>query len=133
MVTERPALVKHGWFRSRSGLQLPWKLDADALSDDDIGEIAKIITGKFAFGAVIGVPRGGLRLQRALEPHREDGYPTLIVDDVLTTGKSMEEWRAPVPGPVVGVVIFARGRCPNWVWPIFQVSEWAQSRGTGLG
>ena len=127
------SLVQFGWFRSHSGLQLPWKLDADALSSDSLNGITQIIRWKFAFGAVIGVPRGGLRLARMLEQYREDGYPTLIVDDVLTTGKSIQEWRDPVPGPAIGVVIFARGPCPNWVWPIFNVNEWTQSRATGLG
>ena len=129
-----PNLIELGWFTSHSGAQLPWKIDADALSDGSVHAIAQVIRRRFAFSAVIGVPRGGLRLQRLLEPHRQDGpYPTLIVDDVLTTGKSMEEWRTTVAGPSIGVVIFARGPCPDWVWPIFQVSEWAQSRATVLG
>lgn len=33
----------------------------------------------------------------------------------------------------IGIVVFTRGRCPEWVWPIFTVNEWAQSRATGLG
>ena len=115
-----PSLVEFGWFRSHSGLQLPWKLNADALSDEAIDGIAKIIRWKFAFSAVIGIPRGGLRLAAALKPHIEieDGYPTLIVDDVLTTGKSMEAARESPKD--IGVVIFARGQVPNWVWPIFR-------------
>ena len=28
-----PSLVEFGWFRSHSGLRLPWKLNADALKD----------------------------------------------------------------------------------------------------
>lgn len=126
-----PSLVEFGWFRSHSGLQLPWKLNADALSDEAIDGIAKIIRWKFAFSAVIGIPRGGLRLAAALNPYTEDGYPTLIVDDVLTTGKSMEAARESPKD--IGVVIFARGQVPDWVWPIFSVNEWAQSRATGLG
>lgn len=121
------SLIELGWFTSHSGLVLPWKIDADALSDESMEAIAQIIRQRFTFSAVIGVPRGGLRLQRLLEPYRQDSYyPALIVDDVLSTGKSMEEWRATVAGPSVGIVIFARGPCPDWVWPIFQVSEWAQ-------
>jgi hypothetical protein len=132
-------LIKFGWFRSHNGLQLPWKLDADALSDDTISELAKIIAGKFSFGHVEGVPRGGLRLAAALLPNASTGYPLLIVDDVLTTGASMElaleraREQTQGVGRAIGVVIFARGPCPSWVWPIFQVSEWTQSRGTGLG
>lgn len=134
-----PNLIQHGWFRSHSGLQLPFKIDADALSDEDISELAKIIRGKFAFGHVEGVPRGGLRLAEALLPYCEPGYPLMIVDDVLTTGASMERALAEAHeqtagvGRTIGVVIFARGPCAPWIWPLFTVSEWAQSRGTGLG
>jgi hypothetical protein len=85
------ALVEFGWFRSHSGLQLPWKLNADALSDDTIDGIAQIIRGKFVFGSVIGIPRGGLRLAAALSPHTEEGYATIIVDDVLTIF-TVNEW-----------------------------------------
>ena len=125
-------MIEFGWFRSHSGLQLPWKVNADTLSDDDIMGIAQIIRWKFAFSTVIGVPRGGLRLAEALKPYTEPYYPELIVDDVLTTGKSMEAYRLAAP-TAIGVVVFARAPVPNWVWPIFQVNEWAQSRATGLG
>jgi hypothetical protein len=125
-------LFNFGWFRSHSGIILPWKFDADALSDGSIEAISKIICRKFAFSEVIGVPRGGLRLADALRPHAEPGYPLMIVDDVLTTGRSMEEYRRDSE-IAIGVVILARGECPSWIWPIMRVSEWAQSRGTGLG
>lgn len=131
------AMVEFGWFRSHSGLQLPWKLDADALSDATIDGIAKIVRGKFAFSHVEGIPRGGLRLAEALLPFAEPGYPLLIVDDVLTTGASMEKAferaRERSVAVTIGVVIFARGQCPSWVWPVFSVNEWAQSSATGLG
>lgn len=130
------SLFQFGWFASHSKFQLPWKLDLESLGDDDWGSIAKLIAWKFAFRDVYGVPKGGILLAQALRPYREPGYPLLIVDDVLTTGKSMEEARALLPAsadPVIGVVVVARGRCPNWVWPILTVNEWAQSRATGLG
>ncbi len=131
------SLVEFGWFSTHSRFQLPWKVDCDALSDDDIAAIAQLIRWKFAFGEVYGVPRGGLRLAAALAPYVDEGYPTLIVDDVLTTGKSMlrasEEHGDKHGRRTIGVVIFARGKCPDWVWPIFSVNEWAQSRATGLG
>ena len=111
-MTDAPDLFHFGWFPSHSGVQLPWKFDCDALSDGSIEAIARLIAGKVVFSAVYGIPRGGLRLARALEPHCTPKYPLLIVD---------------------GVVILARGECPDWVWPILSVNEWAQSRGTGLG
>jgi hypothetical protein len=119
-------MIEFGEFRSRSGMMLPWKLDADDLSDRDIEGIALIIRRHARYCRVIGVPRGGLRLAAALLPWETSDDATLIVDDVLTTGASMEEARAKIEGPSVGVVIFARGPCPDWVHPIFTVSGWAQ-------
>ena len=125
--------LQFGWFSSHSRFQLPWKIDCDGLDIRDWECIADIIKWKFAFGRVIGIPQGGLPLQRLLENYIEVGYSTLIVDDVLTTGRSMDEARKNIDGPVIGVVVFARGKVDDWIWPIFQVSEWAQSRGTGIG
>lgn len=129
-------LLKFGWFVTHSKFQLPWKLDLESgLDDGDWDSIAKIIAWKFAFRSVYGIPKGGERLAKALDPYCEPGYPVLIVDDVLTTGRSFLEAKAALgdPEPCIGIVVFARGWCPDWVWPIFRVSEWAQSRATGLG
>lgn len=131
-----------GWFASHSGFQLPWKADCDAFSDADWEGLAKLIAWKFAFRSVYGIPRGGTKLAQALDKYvdlstdREGRYyPVLIVDDVLTTGRSFKVARASLGNPEdsLGVVVFARGECPNWVWPIFSVNEWSQSRATGLG
>jgi hypoxanthine phosphoribosyltransferase len=129
-------LFRHGSFSSHSGLQLPWKIDASALTDDDLAALAIVVRGKFAFSQVVGVPDGGIRFSEALRPHCVEGYPLLLVDDVLATGRSMETWRKIVEhsnGAMIGVVIFARGPVPNWVWPMFVVQEWTQCRGTGTG
>lgn len=45
----------------------------------------------------------------------------VIVDDVLTTGESMEEMRLHYSSRTIGVVLFARGKCPDWVTPIFSL------------
>ena len=69
-----------------------------------------------------------------LEQYIKPEYLSLIADDVLTTGKSMIKAREDLGDPrAIGVVVVARGECPNWVWPILTVNEWAQSRATGLG
>jgi len=121
-------LINFGWFASHSNRRLPWKIDCDALTDHAITAIAQIIRGRFAFGGVYGVPSGGTRLANALESRLTPEYPLLIVDDVLTTGKSMNDARQRVGMPnTIGVVIFARGLCPNWVWPIFSVNDWSQA------
>lgn len=122
-------MFEFGEFTSHSGLQLPWKFDADALSESDWQSIARIIALKFAFRSVYGVPRGGLKLAQALYKYREPGNPILIVDDVLTTGRSMDEARKLLGDdkPFIGVVVVARGPCPNWVHPILTINELFQS------
>ena len=42
----------------------------------------------------------------------------LIVDDVFTTGASMEALHTPGD---IGAVVFARGLCPSWITPLFQM------------
>lgn len=114
---ERVPLFVNGELTSHSGLSLPYKIECDALSDAEIATIAAEVARRITFQEVIGVPRGGLRLAAALERYRSDTGGLLIVDDVLTTGRSMEELRA---GHIAqGVVIFARGPCPTWVTPLF--------------
>jgi len=105
-------------FISHAGRLLDFKIECDALSDADIAALASVIARRIKFGAVYGVPRGGLRLANALEPYATSG-PRLIVDDVLTTGKSMVEVRNSTNDR--GVVIFARGPCPDWITPIFSL------------
>ncbi len=113
-------------FVGHAGSKLLFKIECDALTDNDLETPAAIIARKYTFGRVISVPRGGLRLARALEKYRSPEGDVLIVDDVLTTGKSMEDMRLQLgEANVLGVVIFARGKCPSWVAPIFQLSEWA--------
>lgn len=119
------ALFKNETLISHAGLSLSFKIECDALTNEDIETLAKIISKKFSFGRVVGVPSGGLRLARALEKFQTDCKKVLIVDDVLTTGTSMEEVRRATSADSVGVVIFARGKCPGWIRPIFQLAEWA--------
>jgi orotate phosphoribosyltransferase len=113
------SLFQRGAFKLHSGAFTDWKIDCDALTDEDIETLAEQIGRRFRFGSVEGVPTGGLRLAVALERYLlPDSLPLLIVDDVLTTGASMEEQRA--GRDAIGVVIFSRGACPGWVTPIFQ-------------
>ncbi len=129
-------LFKFGWFASHSGFQLPFKIDCgDGFEKGDWEGLAAIIAWKFAFSSVYGIPRGGVDFARALDKYVTPGYPVLIVDDVLTTGRSFLDAKAALGNPegCIGVVVFARGTCPSWVWPIMTVNEWCQSRATGLG
>jgi orotate phosphoribosyltransferase len=119
-------LFKQGVFTSHSGRNLPYKIDCDALTDEDIGCLAFIIASETSFGIVEGIPKGGCRLAAALEPYAKPDAPfnILIVDDVLTTGASMEAVKAAQPpevhpDDVIGWVIFARAEPPPWVNAVF--------------
>lgn len=119
-------------FMMHSGGVSHYKIECDALTDEDIECLAWIIaqkTKRFAKNEkgsgikdVHGVPRGGVRLQKALEKYKDDHGIQLIVDDVLTTGTSMEEARKKLGWTdAVGVVVFARGKCPDWIKPMFEM------------
>ena len=115
-------------FTSHSGLDLSWKIEMDALSRDEWECIAHMISEQSVpFREAIGIPRGGTILGTLMNQHgtgkRED--PICIVDDVLTTGGSMNEfkrkrqWRNPTN--YIGWVVFARAKCPDWVTALFQM------------
>lgn len=109
-------------FTSHSGQFLTWKIEFDALTDEDIETLAWMIAEQRGFGRVIGIPSGGLRLAKALRKYSTPGGTLLIVDDVLTTGSSMQAEGEKHSEPVQGFVIFARGPCPSWITPLFQMN-----------
>jgi len=145
---------KFGWFASHSGFQLPFKIETDDWTDEDLAGVAAMLNGKFAFSEVYSVPSdempprtpAGPRLARIMRERCAftKGYPILIVDDVLTTGRSMNEFREIVmrnrTGTAIGFVLVSRAPRdggavgqPDWVFNLLRVEEWAQSRATGLG
>lgn len=119
-------LFRNGEFLSHSGKALNWKIECDALTDDDYDTIAKVIASKIKFSSVFGVPRGGTKLAHFLSDYISNEGPVLVVDDVLTTGRSMEEFRDKLNfighKEVLGIVLFSRGVCPDWIYPVFQLS-----------
>ncbi len=114
------SLFQAGSFRSHSGEVLPWKIECDVLRPADWDCLALMLTEMIGpFGQVEGVPKGGIAFANALLPHCTPGYPLLIVDDVLTTGMSMETFRAGRRS--FGAVVFSRGPIvPGWITPIFR-------------
>jgi hypoxanthine phosphoribosyltransferase len=96
-----------------------------------------MIARHFEFGLVIGIPRGGIRLATALIKYTTlDARSVLIVDDVLTTGASMEQTRGRFEGSaeqIRGVVIFARAKCPDWITTIFQLNGDMEYGNVGSG
>lgn len=66
------SLFQHGNFLLHSGDTTSFKIDCDALSDDDIETLAFEISLRVPpFSNVEGVPTGGLRLAQALERYRD--------------------------------------------------------------
>jgi len=113
-------LFNTGEFKLHSGEKSNYKIDCDALSEEDINNLAFMIAEKTYFGKVYAIPQGGLRLAYALSFYENRSGPILIADDVLTTGGSMEKAKKLFPGKEVkGVVIFARCTPPNWVRAVF--------------
>lgn len=119
-------LFIQGPFQGNSGIELQYKIEADALSDDSIKVLAHIIGVTQTFRSIHSVPRGGDRLARALLPYMSTEGVDLIVDDVLTTGGSMERKKREIGGEPMGIVIIARGECPYWVKAILTVEPWAR-------
>jgi len=114
------SLFQRGLFILHSGGRSSWKIDCDTLEEEDILTLAEMIeTIVPKFGLVEGVPTGGLRLAEKMKFYISEG-PLLIIDDVLSTGVSMEEHRA--GREAIGAVIFARGKCPSWVIPLFTMT-----------
>lgn len=113
-------LFQSGNFVLHSGAHSGFKIDCDALTSEDWRALASIISKKFRFGRVWGIPRGGTKLANALLPYVTEGK-TLIVDDVLTTGNSMEEARRVLGEDSIGVVVFARQAPPTWITSIFKL------------
>ena len=117
-------------FKSHSGLDLSWKIECDALQDGEWFTLSKMIMELSPpFSKAVGIPRGGVKLGDLLNIHgtgkRTD--PICIVDDVITTGESMNDfrrtkhWREPTE--YIGWVVFARTTPPDWVNVLFQMPK----------
>ena len=115
-------------FIGHSGDQLHWKIEMDALEDAEWKCIARMISEyhrERPFQAAIGIPRGGLKLIGYLNDYSTQNPkdPYLIVDDVLTTGGSMEEFKEEhfKNKKTMGWVVFARKKPADWINALFQM------------
>jgi orotate phosphoribosyltransferase len=136
-------LFQHGDFTLHSGKKSTWKIEGDALTPSDWEGLAAIaVTFLPPFTEVYGVPRGGIPLAKAMTHHLsltgEAILPRLrlICEDVITTGSSIEAYRKQLEVqygscPTVGLCVFARGSCPGWILPLFQmpIISFARKRG----
>ena len=109
-------------FISHAGLPLTWKVECDALTDNDYEALAKIVSEKLTFRDVKGIPRGGIPFEKSLKPYctNDENDPLLIADDVYTTGTSMREV---YEEGAIGIVVFARNEITDdWIKAIWQLS-----------
>jgi orotate phosphoribosyltransferase len=117
-------LFQHKKFTLHSGGVSHFKIECDAIIEEDYKTLAKIVSKKFNFKNVYGVPRGGIPFEKALKEYAsDDNNNLLIVDDVLTTGGSMEEAKLKFHDQIFGIVVFARGDSPDWIQPVFKMQE----------
>jgi orotate phosphoribosyltransferase len=113
-------LFQTGVFKLSSGRRSPWKIECDALTREDWDTLALLISLRVNFGEVEGVPRGGLPLAQALQKYCSPHSPTLlIVDDVCSTGESLERHRN--GRKAKGFVVFARSTPPSWCKYMFRL------------
>ena len=114
-------------FKSHAGLDLHWKIEMDALDEEEWKCIARMISEYQTepFQAAIGIPRGGIKLGQYLNEYSTQNSedPYLIVDDVLTTGGSMEEYKREhfKDKNAIGWVVFSRTKPVEWINTLFQM------------
>lgn len=115
-------LFNIGKFTLSSGLASDFKIDCDLLTEEDVESLAYLISKKYSFSEVYGIPTGGTRLEEALEKYKTTG-PILLVDDVYTTGKSLQNFiqeKDLDEGNIIAIVLFSREpNLPFWVDSVF--------------
>lgn len=101
------------------------KVECDAITPEEWAALAKFVMQERnfpPFGFAYGVPRGGLAFAEALAPYGTGSAldDSLVVDDVLTTGASLQHemsrraWSR-------GLVLFARGPLPPRVSAVWNL------------
>ena len=127
-------LFQQSNFKSHAGLDLTWKIECDAISDAEWECFARMISEieTRQFSKVVGIPRGGVKLQNALSNYVSGNAddPILIVDDVWTTGTSFREFTEiqTIKDDIeqkdwFGWCIFARTMTDSKVSALFQMPE----------
>lgn len=128
------ALFQIGDFTLASGERTRWKIECDALTPTDWDALALMTMERFPhrFVEVVGVPRGGEPFANALDLYTDlDAMSrrALVVDDVWTTGGSMERFveqhaelvALDYMGHLDRAVVFARSPVPEGVVALFQM------------
>lgn len=115
-------LYQSGLFKLSSGRQSFFKIDCDALTEEDWITLANMALSVLTpFSAVEGVPNGGIAFAKALERYIEPGANKLLIaEDVVTTGASMERQRN--GRDARGICVYNRALSyPRWIHSIFRI------------
>jgi len=112
-------------YKMRGGITSRFKVECDALTREDCKTVAQVVAPIIEpFDRVEPVRSTGPVAAWLADAFMEFAVRSwgslLIVDDVLTTGGSMEEQRA--GRDAIGAVIFARGPVLPWVTPMFTLA-----------
>lgn len=123
-------LFQSGNFTLHSGQKSNWKIECDSLTNEDWATLARLaVTRLPPFGLVIPVETGGVKFAAALSEYQTYSQYILVADDVLTSGRSLEEamqwvrnkYRIHI-NDIFGVVAFDRSRFSRYhVFPIFKM------------
>jgi hypothetical protein len=120
-MNKEKSLFERVSFTLPSGESTNWRIDCSALSEGDLECLAQLAATRVGnFGRVEPISPTARPFADALRRHATGG-PVLLVDDVLASGATMEDYRG--DREAVGVVIFARGPAPEWVRPLFYVGD----------
>ncbi len=116
-------------FKLSSGVESIYKIDCSGFSDEDWATIARLIAERIPnFSSVVGVPTGGTKLALALKQYisSDTGAVPLVVDDVLTTGKSVLREMEKLGRTAMAAVVFTRGgKLPEKVFALFPMAKWS--------
>ena len=122
-------LFQRGEFTLRSGQKSAWKIECDAMTAADWDGLAIMAYEILPpFSDVVGVPRGGIPFAVALHKYGTGRItdPLLIAEDVVTTGGSIVKYRdnyhKDMSYSCIGITVFARAKCPDWVHSIFNMT-----------
>lgn len=117
-------------FKMKSGGMSDFKIECDALKEEDYDTIAFLISRKVKYKKAYGVPRGGLVFAEKLNKYASNESDLiLIAEDVVTTGKSMEDFREKLMQEnstyknILGVTAFSRGPLPMWIKSVMHLDS----------
>lgn len=110
-----------------SGRRSTFKIECDNITDAELEAMCALLAQIIPpFSRVSGVPTGGVRVEKAMRRHLSETGPILIVDDLWTTGGSIQRHLTAIdPREYLVAVLFARGETPPGVVALFKMNRLA--------